>query len=828
MDEMKIVDSLKNRTLTIKDIYSSCYAQNIAEQNEIDKILKSLIEEGVVYKDKKNHYSLLDDKKMILAKVTSKYKNFVLLSTIPNNKEIKISGDEADSYLIGDVLYLVSYKYGYHAVDYLKTVTSLKGSFSLNRTGKEILQVPALSNCGKSVYITDKSNLEPVQGDFLLCDIISMNKSMIQVKISKILVKSDEVGGDISRIIIANNAPIEFSDSTLEEIKNISDSVSSKEKEGRVDFTSHLVVTIDGNDAHDFDDAVEIERYLNGYKVVVHIADVTHYLKPNTSLDEDAFERGTSIYVADRVIPMLPFSLSNGICSLNPNVERLTLSCTMLIDSQGKVFDSKIERGIIKSSARLTYEKVNELYNGNDVELTKKVKDMLLLLKECSTLVRQRRKLNGCMDLSSSELKFHLDENGMPIDVIKETQGEAEKVIEDFMILANCSVARLLKDEGIPVLYRIHENPPSDKVIIFKDFLRKVEPRLLSVFPSNDNITPSSLMEFISKIEDKKIKYAINAMLLRTMAKAKYSPDEVGHFGLAEDYYCHFTSPIRRYPDDIIHRLVKRYLLDKNNCPYDEIHNELERDGKYLTTCEIKADVIERQVDDLESCKYLSNKIGLTLHGRISTLLPRGMFIETDLGIEGFMMYHCMHGDVFKYNERRNRVEGKHHENLTFSLGDEIDVTVINADTYSLNIDFSTPEFYEKYLKELPVERIQQIIIDGIHVDKVEEVKPIYLHSYNKIQEINEETKFKTVVNAAGFTREVEIKEKKKERIVSKDKDFNRSSKDKKPFRKDDRKKSSFSKDFKDRGNRGRKDKFKNNRTSFSNSNKNFSRRGKR
>ena len=777
MTEKQLLDILKGKILTFTAICQNLSISASDEKEQLKSLLDVLIRNGVVYKSK-NDYSLLSDRNMILAKVTSKYKNFVLLKSIPENNEIKISGIESDSYLVGDILYLKSFKRDeYHAIDALEQVKSLKGSFSLNNCGKEILLVSSLANTDKTVYIIDKEkDLNPVQGDYLECDIIAMNKTMIQVKAKKILVKVNELGGDISRIILKNDAPISFSDKTLEEVKHIEDKVSDIDKKDRVDYTSHLIYTIDGNDSHDFDDAVEIEKYLEGYKAVVHIADVTHYMKPNSSLDEDAFLRGTSIYVADRVIPMLPFELSNGICSLNPNVERLALSCTMLIDAQGNVFSSKVEKTIIKSKARLTYEKVNAFYNGEEVDYSKEIKDSLLLLKKVSDLIRKRRDKNGAMNLSSIELKFHLDENGIPVDVIKEEQHEAEKVIEDFMIIANCSVAKLLKDNNIPVLYRIHENPPSDKVIAFKDFLRKVEPKLLSYFPKNDDITSLSLMEFMTHVENDKVKYAINSMLLRTMAKAKYSPDDVGHFGLAEDYYCHFTSPIRRYPDDIIHRLVKDYLIGGKTFKYDEIENELYRDGKFLSLCEIRADSIERQVDDLESCKYLMNKIGMVLHGRISALLVRGMFIETDLGIEGFLPYHCIHGDVFKFDERGYVVKGKHHEDITFSLGDDIDICVIYAAPDNLEIDFSTPEFYNKYLKEKTVEQIYVAVRDGVHIDKPVEKKPIYLHSYDEIKKINEETEYKIVTNSAGFTSKVAIQKEKHQDNRRKDNHFKSSN----------------------------------------------------
>ena len=772
MDEKQIIEKLKGQVLTFSKLSSAFSVQNKAEENRLHSLLNAMINDGVIYKSKSD-YSLLIDRDMLLARVTNKYKNFVILKSIPDNIDIKISGKESDSYLIGDLLYVKKFKRDeYHAIDALKQITQLKGNYALNKAGKAILEVPALNVSGKVIYIIDQDkNIKLTNGDYILCDIISMSQSMIQVKAVKILVKVDEVGADITRIIVKNDAPIDFSTEALEEAKRVPSTVSEKDKEGRVDFTNHFVITIDGNDSRDFDDAVEVERHLNGYKVIVHIADVTHYMKENSALDKDAFDRGTSIYVADRVVPMLPFSLSTGICSLNPDEVRLTLSATMLIDAKGNVFQKKVEKGFIKSSARLTYQKCNDYFAGKECDYSKEIKKNLDLLKEVSQLIRKNRINKGAMDLSSTELKFHLDEKGNPLDVIKETQGVAENLIEDLMVLANCSIASLLKEKGIPVLYRIHDNPPNDKVLAFKDFLRKVDPRLVSIFPKNENISSLTLMEFMSQIEDENTRYAINSMLLRMMAKAKYSPDEIGHFGLVEDDYCHFTSPIRRYPDDIIHRYIKKYLIDKQDFVYDILEGELERDGKYLSACEIRSDTIERQVDDLESCKYLKDKIGMVLSGRISSLMPKGMFIETELGIEGFLPYHCIHGDVFKFDERKYKVVGKHHENISFSLGEKIDVAVCFVSVAALEIDFSTIEFYEKYLKDLDIKEIYDIVKEGIHIDKPVEDKPIYLHSYNEMEKLKEEVEYKEVTNDAGFVIKVPVDKKSKKSS----RDFSRS-----------------------------------------------------
>ena len=761
MDESKIISAIKGREISKDEIYRILSVQNNAEKKEIDDKINILIEGGIIYSHL-GKLSLLKDRGMYLAKVVSKYNNYVLFSTVPDKEEIKISGKECDSYLIGDLLYLKAFSSTiYHAVDYLRQVTTLKGTYSYNRNGKAVLMVKGFTNCGKNIYVTDvEEGLHPELGDYILCDILSITKTLIQVKAKEILVKKDDVGYDISKIIISNDAPIIFSKEAIKEAEKIEDKITSEDKEGRTDYTGELVFTIDGDDSKDFDDAVSIKRELNGYLLRVHIADVTHYMRNNTALDKDAYERGTSLYVADRVVPMLPFELSDGICSLNPGKERLTLTCTMIIDAKGNIFSPKVERSFIISKGRLTYNKVNALFRGEECDYPEEIKKSLLIMKEASTLIRKRRERQGAMSLQSVELKFKVDENGIPYQVDKQISKEAEKMIEDFMIACNCSVAKLLKENDIPVLYRVHDNPPSDKIIAFKDFIRKIDPQLRNSFPKSDNITASSLNEFLNKITDDNLKYAINTMMLRAMAKARYSPEEVGHFGLAEEEYCHFTSPIRRYPDDIIHRLVKRYLLDKNNFSYSQLKNELKRVGEYLTDCEIRGDVIERTVDDLESCKYLQDKIGQVYHGRISSLQLRGMFVQTDIGIEGFLMYHCMHGNIYKFDEKRMQVKGKYEDgdHPVYHLGDEIDVCVINVDSEKILIDFSTPEFYKKHLEGKSDRQIKQIIKDGSRNERRADVRSTFPRKTFKREKEKKESLYEIVTDRYGFSKEVKKK----------------------------------------------------------------------
>ena len=714
MTEQEIAKVLKSRFADLKTLKEKLSLSTKEQEEELLKALERMRFSGIVGKHDKSYY-LLEDQRIFLAEVTLKTRNFVILKAIPEGFECKIAGREGDGLLVGDLVYAKEFQEGvFHCLDYLKAVETLKGYYSLTKGGQEQLQVPYLNDCGKTVLIDSRTPTEEAhQGDLCSGKIVNVNRDFIYVTIEKVLVRANEVGGDISSILAMNDAPLSFPESAMDEAKKMPQEVSPEERIGREDFRDHLVVTIDGDDAHDFDDAVEGKKVLNGYEVTVHIADVTHYLKKNHPLDDEAYLRGTSIYVADRVVPMLPFELSNGICSLNPNVDRLTLSVTMQVDGMGHVFSTRIQEGVIRSKARLTYKEVNGFLRGEDKEWPDELKEMLSVLSECAKKVRKRRTMQGAMELESTELKFRLDEKGTPVEVLKCEQGESEKMIEDLMILANCAVARELKRNKIPVLYRIHEFPPQAKIEVLRDYLKKMS--LIASFPRTQDITGARLNDFLSSISDKEMRKSVSTMILRSMAKARYSPEEEGHFGLAEMDYCHFTSPIRRYPDDIIHRLVKDYLIGGKKVDSESFVSKLEEEGAHLSRMEIRADEIEREVDDLESAKYMANHIGELFHGRVSGFIKRGMFIELDNGIEGFLSFHCMHGDNFRYDEKSFRAFGKRTE-ISFALGTPIDVTMMAARPEEGQIDFATPEFYQQNCLHLTPEQRENLALNGIQV----------------------------------------------------------------------------------------------------------------
>ncbi len=717
MTENEIIRLLRGSVRSEKSIDEQREAFTAHDKEEVKELLQHRINHGIIGESEEGYF-LLEEQKRILGKVTRKNRNFVILKRIPTKEEYRLSGKEADQLLIGDLVYLQQFQKGvFHAVDYLKSTDHLKGVFTLSPNGQGRIHVDYLSNCGKSVLITEYAPgvKEKVHtGDLLNCAITNFKGNVISVTAEEILVRSDDVGSDISRIIADHDAPLSFPAKVIEEAKKVEQEITPEEKEGRTDFTNDCVVTIDGDDSHDFDDAVFGKRVLNGYEITVHIADVTHYRKINHPLDDEAYLRGTSIYVADRVVPRLPFELSNGICSLNPNVERLVLSVTRRVDANGNVFSSKVCRGVIRSHGRLTYNQVNSFFKGEDVGFSKEIQDTLLVLKEAAEKIRRRRTLQGARELESTELKFTLDEQGNPTDVKKYESGESQHRIEDLMIIANVSVAKLLKDKGVPVLYRIHEFPPKDKLANLRQFLKRLG--LYTGFPKSDGeINGKNLNDYLKTIQDPGRKKAANYMVLRSMAKARYSPEDYGHFGLAESTYCHFTSPIRRYPDDIIHREVKDYLLDGKPFDKDELTNRLRNQGDFLSDREVRSDSIERECDDLEGAKYRRNHIGETYHGFVAGMVTRGRFVEMDNGIEGFLPYHCRDGDFFRFRPDSFGVFGRDTD-ISFTLGTPIDVTVLFSDPDNTDIGLTTPDFYNRYCKDRDVYQRKDVSLNGLHL----------------------------------------------------------------------------------------------------------------
>ena len=497
-----------------------------------------------------------------------------------------------------------------------------------------------------------------------------------QGKVIRILGHKDDPGVDILSIAARYQINDVFPDEVIEELKSIPDEVSKEELASRKDLTGEVIFTIDGDDTKDIDDAISIKKLDNGnYLLGVHIADVSHYVKDGTALGDEAYLRGTSSYLANTVIPMLPHQLSNGICSLNPDVIRLTISCIMEIDDKGNLVDSEIFESYIKSRKQMTYKNVNKILNENIVPngYDEFVSD-LKLMEELSKIIRKNKIEKGYLDFDVPEPKIITDKNGKAIDIQRRVQDTGENLIEDFMIMANETVASTISYMDLPFIYRVHGLPDEEKI---RNFLHFINILGYKIHASLKNITPKTIQNILKQLKDKKEYNILSSMLLRSMQKAIYDNVNIGHFGLASKFYTHFTSPIRRFPDLTVHRLLRAYLFNHNidNQTIDYYNSVLPDIAKHSSEREMAATQCERDIDDMKMAEYMESHVGEVYKGVISTVTNFGVYVELDNLVEGMIKIDELDDDYYFYDESTFSLVGK-RSHKRYMLGQTIDIIV--------------------------------------------------------------------------------------------------------------------------------------------------------
>ncbi|SHK28002.1 ribonuclease R [Paramaledivibacter caminithermalis] len=508
-------------------------------------------------------------------------------------------------------------------------------------------------------------------------------------KIVEVLGHKNDVGSDILSIIRKYKLPEKFPKKVLREADNIPDKVSEDEIARRRDLRHMNIVTIDGADAKDLDDAVSVEKLPNGnYRLGVYIADVTYYVKEGSPLDKEALKRGTSVYLVDRVIPMLPKKLSNGICSLNPGVDRLTMSVFMEIDNSGKVVNHEIFEGVIKTKERMTYTEVSDILEKEDPKLIERY-DYLVedfkLMEELALILSKSKNRRGSIDFDFPESKIILDDDGRPIDIRKAERRIANRIIEEFMIVCNETIAQHMYWLKIPFVYRVHEIPDSEKIANFNKFIHNFGYHLKG---SSEEVHPKALQDLLRKIEGKKEEHIISTLMLRSLKQARYSPENLGHFGLASNYYCHFTSPIRRYPDLQIHRIIREMLNGKlNQNRISKLKGIVANSADRSSERERVAVEAERETEDLKKAEYMSYHIGEEFDGIISSVVSFGMFVELENTIEGLVRISTLVDDYYIFDEENHLFRGE-RTNRTFRIGDEVRIKVYGVDIAQREVDF--------------------------------------------------------------------------------------------------------------------------------------------
>ena len=518
--------------------------------------------------------------------------------------------------------------------------------------------------------------------------------------IIEIIGDKDQPGTDILSIIKTFNLKEEFPSEVIKQAESISQTVTDEMRKGRRDIRDLRMITIDGEDAKDFDDAVSIETLPNGhFRLGVHIADVSYYVKENTPLDKEALNRGNSVYLVDRVIPMLPPSLSNGICSLQPKKDRLALSVMMKINSEGTVLEHDIFESVISSSERMTYTDVYKILDEHDENLKKKYKYLLddfYAMKELAHILREKRLKRGAIDFNFDEARIILDEDGIPIEVRKYQLTIANSIIEEFMLLCNETVSEHFFWTNTPFLYRIHEEPNEEKIESFAEFAYNLGYTLKGF----NKMHPKTFQELLVKVAGTKEETVISTVMLRSMQKAKYSPINQGHFGLATKYYSHFTAPIRRYSDLIIHRIIKEFLKGKINAKREEALRERLPDiARVCSEKERVAEEAERETSDLKKVEYMKKHEGEIFEAIISSVTSFGMFVELDNTIEGLVRMSSMEDDYYVYNEKQYCLIGERTRKI-YRIGNIVNVMLIKADVAARQIEFILVEDKEEKNEE--------------------------------------------------------------------------------------------------------------------------------
>ncbi|KXG74010.1 ribonuclease R [Thermotalea metallivorans] len=508
-------------------------------------------------------------------------------------------------------------------------------------------------------------------------------------RIIEVIGHKDDVGTDILSIIKKYKLPEEFPKKVEEEAQSIPEIIPEEEIARRRDLRHERIVTIDGEDAKDLDDAVSVQRLPNGnYLLGVHIADVSFYVKEGKPLDKEALKRATSVYLVDRVIPMLPKKLSNGVCSLNPKVDRLTLSVTMEIDKKGKVIQHEIFESVIRTCERMTYTDVSDILEKQDETLMKRYDYLIAdfrLMEELCKILRKRREDRGSIDFDFDESKIILDENGKPIEVRKAERRIANRIIEEFMLICNETVAEHYYWANIPFVYRIHEDPDMEKIENFNKFIHNFGYHLKG---ATNEVHPKSLQDLLKKVEGKKEERIINTLMLRSLKQARYSPECSGHFGLAAQYYSHFTSPIRRYPDLQIHRIIRESLSGKlTEKRIEKLKGIVAKTAEKSSERERIAEEAERETEDLKKAEYMSYHIGEEFDGIISSVTSFGMFVELENTIEGLVRISSLIDDYYIYDPDHHLFRGERTKK-TYRIGDEVRVKVVHVDIAQQEIDF--------------------------------------------------------------------------------------------------------------------------------------------
>ena len=673
------------------------------QRDELKEVLDILIAEGKIGISKKGKYGKAEE--FALAGTFSGHaKGFGFVTIEGREQDVFIPADKTKGAMDGDKVQIVieGEARGKRAEGAVLRILehankTVIGFYQKNKNFGFVL--PDNQKLGQDIFIPQGKDMGAVTGHKVIVRITDFgdDRKKPEGVITEILGHVNDPGVDILSIIKAYGLPEGFPDEVMVQVAGIPDEVEEEEKKNRLDLRHLQTVTIDGEDAKDLDDAISISKENDDhYTLGVHIADVSHYVTENSPLDKEALKRGTSVYLVDRVIPMLPHKLSNGICSLNAGTDRLALSCLMEIDGKGNVIGHRIAATLIQVDRRMTYTAVNAIVTDRDPDVMEEYGDfvpMFDLMKELADILRERRKKRGSIDFDFPESKIILDEKGRPVDIKPYERNAATKIIEDFMLMANETIAEDYFWQELPFLYRTHDYPDPEKMKRLGTFINNFG---YTIRTQNGEVHPKELQKLLDKIEGTPEEALISRLTLRSMKQAKYTTVCTGHFGLAANYYTHFTSPIRRYPDLQIHRIIKenlrRGVSDRRFAHYDSILPEV---AVQCSSMERRADEAERETDKLKKCEYMSKRIGKEYDGVISGVTNWGLYVELPNTVEGLIRVNDLTGDYFVFDEEHMELVGE-MTRKSYKLGQKIRVQVADTDKLTRTIDFIPAKWQEE------------------------------------------------------------------------------------------------------------------------------------
>ena len=663
----------------------------------LDSILEQLQEQGVIYLDDSKRYVPIANKNLVKCTYQAKSGNYGF-GIVEDGEDFYISSKNLNGAMNGDevlveILNTTGKSKEGKVVKILKrNVTQVVGRFEKSRNFGFVIPI---DDTIEDIYISKKNSANIKNGQVVQVKIekYPTENNKAEGKIIQIIGNSNDINIDAKSLYISYGLDKleKFNESVRKEVESIPQNVLAIEKKNRIDRTNERVYTIDAADAKDLDDAVSVKKQSDGtFLLSVYIADVSYYVKENTALDKEAIARGTSIYIPGRVIPMLPKELSNGICSLNAGVERLALGVDILISKNGDVINSQVFKAIIKVTKKMSYDKVYKVITNNEDDELKEeygnYKDDLMNMNELAKILNNKRMEKGCINFDIPEMHVILDVDGKVKNIEAYPKTFANQIIEEFMLITNMVIAEKYYFLQLPFIYRIHEKPDEEKLRDLNLILSNYKLKIKGI----KDVHPKAISDILNNIDSQDVKDIISTYVLRAMKLAKYSNECLGHFGLNAKYYCHFTSPIRRYPDLFIHRIISKSMENNylfSNKDLNKYENEAEQYSKTSSEMEKNATKIERDFDDLYSVLYMQNFIGEEFDAKISSVTSFGVFIKLENTVEGFVSFSDMSGDYYIYDEKTRKIVGK-NTSKQIKIGDKVKVRLIKADILTKQIDF--------------------------------------------------------------------------------------------------------------------------------------------